>query len=385
MHPAFHSMYPSVGMQQQAMATGYLTGSAFDYNTYPRRQPVWLGGTSAAFTANPPAYSLGSPRPAAPSPYMTPPACGASYHQLPTSPHHGPSVGAAHQYYPSPGFPSTDFGWLSLSTQHELYQMVRPPYSYSALIAMSIQSASERKITLSGIYKYVAENFPFYKKSKAGWQNSIRHNLSLNDCFLKVTRADNDPGKGHYWTLDPNCEKMFDNGNFRRKRKRRENNSKADSQELHKNSKLSTLADDALMTGSAGLTKLSASSPAATPPGYPFPNPLGHGEIADPLPDHKPCLYQSAKSDNLLASFAAFANKQFAEFEQQAGDGSKAGTETLVTTAAGRDRFKPACDRAVPSGDSTGGSGQGNGAQGASRYGFSVRSLLAYPHHNMAD
>lgn len=28
-------------------------------------------------------------------------------------------------------------------------------------------------------------------------------------------------GKGNYWTLDPNCEKMFDNGNFRRKRKRR--------------------------------------------------------------------------------------------------------------------------------------------------------------------
>ncbi len=28
-------------------------------------------------------------------------------------------------------------------------------------------------------------------------------------------------GKGNYWTLDPNCEKMFDNGNFRRKRKRK--------------------------------------------------------------------------------------------------------------------------------------------------------------------
>uniref|UniRef100_A0A8D0EN93 Forkhead box I2 n=1 Tax=Strix occidentalis caurina TaxID=311401 RepID=A0A8D0EN93_STROC len=111
--------------------------------------------------------------------------------------------------------------WLSLASQEELLKLVRPPYSYSALIAMAIQSAPERKLTLSHIYQYVAENFPFYKRSKAGWQNSIRHNLSLNDCFRKVPRWAGAGGKGNYWTLDPNCEKMFDNGNFRRKRKRR--------------------------------------------------------------------------------------------------------------------------------------------------------------------
>ncbi|XP_061444644.1 forkhead box protein I3 [Rhineura floridana] len=116
---------------------------------------------------------------------------------------------------------TSELGWLSLASQEELLRLVRPPYSYSALIAMAIQSAPERKLTLSHIYQYVAENFPFYKRSKAGWQNSIRHNLSLNDCFRKVPRDEDDPGKGNYWTLDPNCEKMFDNGNFRRKRKRR--------------------------------------------------------------------------------------------------------------------------------------------------------------------
>ncbi|XP_022086564.1 forkhead box protein I1-like [Acanthaster planci] len=389
MHPTFHGMYSSVGIQQQAMATGYLAGSAFDYNmtsSYPRRQSVWLGGTSPAFTANAPAYNLGSP-PTAPSPYMTPSACGGGSYQF-SSPQ-GPAAvaGGAAPCYPTAGFPSPDFGWFSLSSQHDLYKMVRPPYSYSALIAMSIQSAPDRKITLSGIYKYVAENFPFYKKSKAGWQNSIRHNLSLNDCFVKVARADSDPGKGHYWTLDPNCEKMFDNGNFRRKRKRRENNSKTDGQDLHKSSKLSTMADE-VFNSSANLVKMSASSPVLTPE-FPFPNPMGQEESAGPLPERKPCLYQSSpQSDNLLASFAAFANKQFAELRQQGG-GKAAGTGTLATVAGPRqDRLKPECEKAVPSGgESTDGPGQGVGAHGASRYGFSVRSLLgqAYPHQNIND
>lgn len=106
------------------------------------------------------------------------------------------------QFLPPPsGFGGADLGWLSISSQQELFKMVRPPYSYSALIAMAIQNAQDKKLTLSQIYQYVADNFPFYKKSKAGWQNSIRHNLSLNDCFKKVARDEDDPGESDLPTI----------------------------------------------------------------------------------------------------------------------------------------------------------------------------------------
>ncbi|XP_060511599.1 forkhead box protein I3 [Panthera onca] len=190
---------------------------------------LWLngpgvGGPPAAAAAAAAAY-LGAPPPPPP-----PPPGGAAGPFLQPPPAAG-TFGCAQRAFaqPAPAAPASpagpaapgELGWLSMASREDLMKMVRPPYSYSALIAMAIQSAPERKLTLSHIYQFVADSFPFYQRSKAGWQNSIRHNLSLNDCFKKVPRDEDDPGKGNYWTLDPNCEKMFDNGNFRRKRKRR--------------------------------------------------------------------------------------------------------------------------------------------------------------------
>ncbi|XP_066838206.1 forkhead box protein E3-like [Anser cygnoides] len=101
-------------------------------------------------------------------------------------------------------------------------ELQKPPYSYVALIAMAIRASPEQRLPLRGIYAYIASRFPYYRCGPKGWQNSVRHNLSLNPCFLRLPPRHGPaaPRRGGEWALDPAFHDMFPGGDYRRRRRR---------------------------------------------------------------------------------------------------------------------------------------------------------------------
>lgn len=92
----------------------------------------------------------------------------------------------------------------------------KPPYSYATLIGMAILRSPQRRLTLSAIYHWISHTFEYYCNNDSGWQNSIRHNLSLNKAFVKQERPKDEPGKGNYWTIEPGYEFQFMKGRTRK-------------------------------------------------------------------------------------------------------------------------------------------------------------------------
>ena len=85
---------------------------------------------------------------------------------------------------------------------------LKPPHSYAQLIGVAILSTPQQQMTLDNIYKCIVANYAFYRFNTGDWQNSIRHELSVNKAFTKIARRKDEPGRGMKWMIE---QTEFDN------------------------------------------------------------------------------------------------------------------------------------------------------------------------------
>lgn len=122
------------------------------------------------------------------------------------------AAGTSHSILAEPG------GMLFSSEDTQL--LPTASLTYIALIAKVILSSPCKKLNLASIYSAMEERFPYLRNRGPGWKNSVRHNLSVNDCFVKVDRCED--GRGHYWGIHQAHLKDFQQGNFRHYRRVRD-------------------------------------------------------------------------------------------------------------------------------------------------------------------
>ncbi|KAL5235366.1 hypothetical protein ACI65C_002776 [Semiaphis heraclei] len=196
----------------------------------------------------------------------------------------------------------------------------KPPYSYISLTAMAIWSSPEKMLPLSDIYKFISDQFPYYRRNTQRWQNSLRHNLSFNDCFVKIPRMPDRPGKGAYWALHPAALDMFENGSLLRRRKRFKlvksdkdrldnelialANNLAHMQRNHPSMSATSSSMSLAAASSSGASSASSSSPCSSsagsppPPTQPQPPTSQHGAAAAPYHLQLHCYDDSSSSSS---------------------------------------------------------------------------------------
>ncbi|KAL1914696.1 uncharacterized protein VTP21DRAFT_8107 [Calcarisporiella thermophila] len=79
--------------------------------------------------------------------------------------------------------------------------------TYSLLIAEALLAQPTRMARLSTIYRWIMDHHAEFRTPAAGWQNSIRHNLSINRHFVRVTLPQR--GKGNFWSIHPDAVETY--------------------------------------------------------------------------------------------------------------------------------------------------------------------------------
>ncbi|KAH8202467.1 hypothetical protein TruAng_003367 [Truncatella angustata] len=162
------------------------------------------GGSRGSATAAAAAAGTASPGPA----FHQPIAPAPTDYRRPGTPPSAVRGRASASHHRSPAYGTGGTMLINSNSDVDLSlddnQHVKPQFSYAQMITQAIISTEDHKLNLNGIYRYIMENFAYYRHAAAGgWQNSIRHNLSLNKSFAKMPRSTDEPGKGMKWEIVP--------------------------------------------------------------------------------------------------------------------------------------------------------------------------------------
>ncbi|KIW06219.1 uncharacterized protein PV09_02695 [Verruconis gallopava] len=96
---------------------------------------------------------------------------------------------------------------------------IKPPHSYAQMIGQAILSREGENATLAQIYEFIKDHYAYFRHGGGGWQNSIRHNLSLSKHFEKIPRRTDEPGKGMKWQIVPEFREEYMKKNFHENRR----------------------------------------------------------------------------------------------------------------------------------------------------------------------
>lgn len=90
------------------------------------------------------------------------------------------------------------------------------PLSYIQVISYAILTSPQKRLTLAEIYDFIQNNYPSFTENRVRWKNTVRHNLSLHECFQRGEIAMQKAGC--YWRIHPSFLAEFSRGNFSTKR-----------------------------------------------------------------------------------------------------------------------------------------------------------------------
>lgn len=99
----------------------------------------------------------------------------------------------------------------TIDYQNDSTSHIKPAFTYGQLISQALVTSENEMATLNDIYEYMKRNYAHYRRPEfyKGWQNSIRHNLSLNAGFKVRQRGPEDTGKGGYWCFTPDLREQM--------------------------------------------------------------------------------------------------------------------------------------------------------------------------------